>query len=258
MCLLILAHRTSPHYPLVVAANRDEFHDRATAPSGFWRDHSQLLAGTDLEQGGTWMGVTRDGRFAAVTNYRDPARTAPAPRSRGELPVNYLTGRRGPEDFLASLLPTAAEYAGFNLLLGDRDTLWYYSNSVADAASEPRCLSPGIYALSNARLDTPWPKAESGRAKLQQLLATGHPSHEDLSAIVADRRPASPEALQLQGLDGAMDQLLSAQFIVTESYGTRSCTTAWVDSNQVLHWQEQSFDRQGALSEVRREEFGIV
>jgi uncharacterized protein with NRDE domain len=258
MCLLIFAHRTSPQYPLVVAANRDEFHARATAPADFWQDHPQLLAGIDLEQGGTWMGVTRGGRFAAVTNYRDPSRTATAPRSRGELPLHYLTGQQGPQDFLASLSPIAAEYAGFNLLVGDRDTLWYYSNSSGDTESEPQCLPPGVYALSNARLDTPWPKAESGKAKLQQLLATGHPSHEKLSTVVADRRPANADTLQLHGLDSAMDQLLSAQFIITEAYGTRSCTTAWIDGNQMLHWQEQSFDQQGALREVRTEEFEIV
>jgi uncharacterized protein with NRDE domain len=258
MCLLIFAHRISPQYPLVVAANRDEFHARATAPADFWQDHPQLLAGIDLEQGGTWMGVTRGGRFAAVTNYRDPSRTAAAPRSRGELPLHYLTGQQDPQDFLASLSHIAAEYAGFNLLVGDRDNLWYYSNSCGDTESEPQCLPPGVYALSNARLDTPWPKTESGRAKLQQLLATGRPSHEQLFTVVADRRPANPDTLQLQGLDSAMDQLLSAQFIVTEGYGTRSCTTAWIDGNQMLQWQEQSFDQQGALREVRTEEFEIV
>ena len=258
MCLLIFAHRASPQYPLVVAANRDEFHARPTAPSGFWEDHPQLLAGTDLEQGGTWMGVTRDGRFAAVTNYRDPSRTAPAPRSRGELALHYLTGRQGPQDFLTDLAPIAPEYAGFNLLVGDRNNLWYYSNSAAEADSEPRCLPPGVYALSNASLNTPWPKAESGRAKLQQLLATGNPSHKELSTVVADRHPADPNTLQLQGLDSAMDQVLSAQFIVTEHYGTRSCTTLWTDNNRALSWQEQSFDQQGGLCEVRKEEFELV
>lgn len=262
MCLLIFAHRASPEYPLVVAANRDEFHARPTAPSGFWQDHPQLLAGTDLEQGGTWMGVTRNGRFAAVTNYRDPSRTVPAPRSRGELALHYLTGAHSPQDFLASLATIAPEYAGFNLLVGDRENLWYYNNQYnnndGEAGSEPHCLLPGVYALSNARLNTPWPKAESGKAKLQQLLAAGGPSHAELSTVVADRHPADPASLQLQGLDSTMDQLLSSQFIVTERYGTRSSTTLWTDSQHRLSWQEQSFDAQGGLREVRIEEFEIV
>ena len=230
----------------------------ATAPSDFWQDHPQLLAGSDLEQGGTWMGVTRSGRFAAVTNYRDPSRTAAAPRSRGELPLHYLTGQQGPQDFLASLSPMAAEYAGFNLLVGDRDSLWYFSNSCAEPKVTP-VPAAGHLRPEQCPLDTPWPKAESGKAKLQQLLDRWPPFPRAVVHVVADRRPANPEALQLQGLDSAMDQLLSAQFIVTEGYGTRSCTTAWIDSNQRLHsWQEQSFDQQGALREVRTEEFEIV
>ena len=116
MCLLVFAHQVSDEYPLLLAANRDEFHARPTAASGFWPEHPELLAGKDLEQGGTWMGVTRSGRFAAVTNYRDPARTAAAPRSRGELPLAYLTGTQAPQSYLHELETHAQEYAGFNLL----------------------------------------------------------------------------------------------------------------------------------------------
>ncbi len=130
MCLLIFAHQTTADYPLVVAANRDEFHARPTAASHFWADHPELLAGMDLEQGGTWMGVTRDGRFAAITNYRDPASTVTAPRSRGELPLGYLTGQQDPQDYLQDIAAQAAQYAGFNLLLGDRGSLWYFANSL--------------------------------------------------------------------------------------------------------------------------------
>ena len=258
MCLLIVAYRTAPQYPLVVAANRDEFHARATAPSDFWKEHPQLLAGIDLEQGGTWMGVTRQGRFAAVTNYRDPARTAPAPRSRGELTLNYLTGSLGAQEYLASLSPIACDYAGFNLLLGDQDGLWYYSNGNAQDANNPQRLQPGFYALSNARLDTPWPKAESGRTKMQQLLQSQELSHTELAAVVGSKQQADLSALQLHGLDSPMDQVLSAQFIVTEGYGTRSLTTLWVDAEQQLTWQEQSFDELGTVRDVRERDFAIT
>lgn len=246
MCLLIFAHRTSSRYPLVVAANRDEFHARPTAVSGFWEEHPGLLAGRDLEQGGTWMGLTRQGRFAAITNYRDPSRTAPSPRSRGELPLDYLTGRLDPESCLHQLAARAADYAGFNLLLGDGGQLWYFTNSAADDAGTPRRLEPGIYGLSNARLDTPWPKVVKGKNRLQSLLCgDAPPDHDALLTVVEDRTLAAPAALQVQGLDSGMDQLLSAQFIVTERYGTRSSTTLWMESDGHAHWRELSYDTRG-------------
>ena len=161
MCLLIFAHRVAQHYPLVLAANRDEFHTRPTAQAHFWPQYPEMLAGRDLEQGGTWMGITRQGRFAAITNYRDPARTAPAPRSRGELPLQFLVSDNAPAVYLEELRNRAKDYAGFNLLLGDGENLWYYSNSAAN--NDPRLLPPGIYGLSNAQLDTPWPKVEDGK-----------------------------------------------------------------------------------------------
>jgi len=254
MCLLIFAHRVTPGYPLVVAANRDEFHARPTAPSVFWRDHPDILAGRDLEKGGTWMGVTRTGRFAAVTNYRDPAGTVAAPRSRGELPLQFLAGAARAEAYLETLTARAGDYAGFNLLVGDRDELWYFSNS---AATGPRRLAPGIYGLSNASLDTPWPKVALGKARLRALLDTGGVTHPSLAAVVADRDVADPESLGELGLNGAMDPLLSAQFIVTETYGTRSSTTLWTDDGDRVHWREQCFDNRGVPASEQEEAFSL-
>lgn len=252
MCLLIFAHRVSPEYPLLVAANRDEFHARTTATSNFWAEYPELLAGKDLEQGGTWMGVTRGGRFAAVTNYRDPARTAAAPRSRGELPLAYLTGTQEPQAYLLDLAARAQDYAGFNLLVGNSHSLWYFTNSDILA---PQCLAPGIYGLSNARLDTPWPKVELGKARLQALLEAGVISHEALATVVSDRDLADRRALSALSLDGAMDPVLSAQFIVTEAYGTRSNTTVWTDDQARMSWREQSFDERGKLRAAQQLEF---
>ena len=252
MCLLIFAHQVSQKYPLQVAANRDEFHARPTAVSDFWAEHPELLAGRDLQQGGTWMGVTRGGRFAAVTNYRDPEGTLGAPRSRGELPLGYLVGSRSPQEFLMNLEGRAGDYAGFNLLVGDRHSLWYFTNSDKLA---PRSLPPGIYGLSNATLDTPWPKVELGKAKLQALQKKGGISHEALATIIAARQIADHRSLVSQGLDGSMDPILSAQFIVTEAYGTRSSTTLWTDAQARISWREQSFNEQGKLSEVQHKEF---
>jgi uncharacterized protein with NRDE domain len=255
MCLLIFAHQMSPGYPLVVAANRDEFNARPTVASTFWTDHPSILAGRDLVHRGTWMGITRTGRFAAVTNYRDPARTAVAPCSRGELPLDFLAGTADPHSYLTAAAQRAQDYAGFNLLVGDSRSLWYFTNS---DNTGPRCLPPGIYGLSNASLDTPWPKVVSGKAKLKAVLADGAISHDALQSIVSDRRLADPEALRGHGLDGSMDPLLSAQFIVSEAYGTRSCTTLWMDAQAQISWQEQSFDAQGVLRGVQQQEFQIA
>jgi uncharacterized protein with NRDE domain len=254
MCLLIFAHRTSARFPLVIAANRDEFHARATAQSHFWPSHPDLLAGQDLEQGGTWMGVTREGRFAAITNFRDPNRSIPAPKSRGELPLNYLVSNLGPEDYLSQLADQGQDYAGFNLLVGTREEMWCYENS---SGNQPVSLSPGIYGLSNANLDTPWPKVEKGKQRLQNLLELGDFGHDELARVVNDRTLADPAALTITDegseLENSMEHLLSAQFIVTEAYGTRSTTSLWIDDSGVAHWREQSFNAIGELGSTCEE-----
>ena len=248
MCLIIFAHQVNETFPLVVAANRDEFHARPTDPAQFWPEHPGLLAGRDLQAGGTWMGIHRNGRFAAITNFRDPAQTRPAPRSRGELPTRFLLGEPGPEAYLAELEPSAGDYAGFNLLLGEGEELWYFSNSGALTSRQATRLSPGIYGLSNALLDTPWPKVVLGKQAMERALASASPDHDQLAAVVQDRQLASREHLDTQGLNGDMDQLLSAQFIVNPSYGTRATTTCWRDSGGRYHWREQSVGENGEPS----------
>jgi len=254
MCLLIFAHQVAREYPLLVAANRDEFHARPTSASDFWAAHPELLAGKDLQQGGTWMGVTRSGRFAAVTNYRDPSQSAVAPRSRGELPLTYLAGSQDPETFLKKVAAMARDYGGFNLLVGDRHNLWYFANS---DDMDPQCLPPGVYGLSNARLDTPWPKVQLGKARMLALLQAGPISHSALATVVTDRQRADQRTLSGHGLDGSMETTLSAQFIVTDTYGTRSSTTVWIDAHDQASWREQSFDKDGALSTVQHKEFEV-
>jgi len=258
MCLLIFAHQVYPGYPLVLAANRDEFYARETAPSAFWPEHPNLLAGKDLQAGGTWMGVTRQGRFAAITNYRDPAATGEAPRSRGELTLDFLSGSATPSIYLSEIAKRASEYAGFSLLLGDGKYLWHFSNrhTVCGCTPiSPEMLRPGIYGLSNAKLNTPWPKVELGKQHLTQLLDSGPPEHEALLGLINDRQQACAEALKLQGMETEMEQVLSAQFIQAGEYGTRSSTTMWIDDTGALNWRELSFDRQGKISGTRQEQF---
>lgn len=248
MCLIVFAWQVKPDFPLVVAANRDEFHRRPTAPSGFWPEHPALVAGRDLEAGGTWMGATRQGRFAAITNYRDPGRSLPAARSRGELPLAFLTGSDTPAGFLQRLAERAEDYAGFNLLVGSGEDLWYFSNSTGE--HRPRALAPGVYGLSNARLDTPWPKLELAKSRLAPLIATPSLSHETLRRAVSDRRLAAEKDLHPLGLGNGMDRQLSAQFIVTAEYGTRSTTTFWLQrasatGSLAASWEELGFDPAG-------------
>jgi uncharacterized protein with NRDE domain len=260
MCLVIFAYRSHPDFPLVVAANRDEFYTRATRVAGFWQEHPALLAGRDLEQGGTWMGVTRNGRFAAITNFRDPERTVPAPRSRGQLTLDYLKGNTAAGLWIEAIAGDAPAYAGFNLLLGDGGEMWYASNSAPGQAMTTTRLQPGVFGLSNARLDTPWPKVCLGKQRLTRLLAGGQPlNHDSLLQVVNDPALADPQALHPLGLDQQMDRLLSAQFITAKSYGygTRSSTTFWTDAAGTAHWRELSFDAEGAESARCEAEFSL-
>ncbi|GAB3312275.1 NRDE family protein [Haliea atlantica] len=252
MCLIILAWRPRDNLPLVVAANRDEFHARPSVPAHFWPDQPSLLAGRDLSAGGTWMGVTREGRFAALTNFRDPARSQPRERSRGELAVEFLCSDLAPSEYLRRLGPRADAYAGFNLLAGTPGELACYSNCAAPE-NALQILSPGIYGLSNALLDTPWPKVVEGRRALGQVLADGAPpDHASLRAVVSDRRPAPASALHPLGQTETMDRTLSAQFILTPTYGTRATTTLWLsgtdDGALTGDWCEVSFDAEGRES----------
>ena len=190
MCLIGVAWKAHPDFPLIVAANRDEYHARPTAPSAWWHDVPQLFAGRDLQSGGAWMGITRSGRFAALTNLRDPGDTVRNAPSRGTLVAEFLRGTATPGDYLASLIDSAARYAGFNLLTGSPEQLWYAGNRGA----LPQALQPGIYGLSNALLNTPWPKVISVKAALGAALA-GMVSEDPLLSRVSGMVPVLFKAL---------------------------------------------------------------
>src|SRR5437870_4834073 len=166
MCLIVLAWRTHPGYRLIVAANRDEYFGRPAAPAGFWDDHANVLAGRDLEAGGTWLGITLDGRFAALTNYRNPADKKTSAPSRGALVADFLTGRMSSREYVPLVEKRAADYNGFSLLVGDAGSMFFFSNRGGRAAR----VAPGVHGLSNHLLDTPWPKVEKAKAGLLALL----------------------------------------------------------------------------------------
>ena len=257
MCLIIFSHQPGSNLPLALAANRDEYHARATAPSGYWQDHPQILAGRDLVAGGTWMGITRSGRFAAITNYRDPDAKPAAPRSRGELTLDFLSGNLSPADYLDSLAGREAEYSGYNLLLGSPGDLWYLSNTGPTQGRGPRQLSAGLYGLSNASLDTPWPKVTLGKQVMAEFLRKPQIGHGQLARSVSSTSLASAEDLRIQNLTADMDALLSAQFIYAGPYGTRATTTLWATAEGQVEWQEKSFNQQGEETGVINETFQI-
>ena len=249
MCLLVFAWQTEAETPLLLAANRDEFHRRPTAGAGFWDDRPGILGGRDLEAGGTWLGVHTSARFAAITNVRDPhGGEARASRSRGELTANFLSGDLDPMRYLEGVAKRTADYLRFNLLVSDGDTLGYlHGDGAADSA--PQALAPGLYGLSNAALDVPWPKVALAKARLRTALSAGCGTlgAAELRACLADRAPAAAAALAGHGLEGVMARRLSAQFIVTEDYGTR-CTTTLVWRGARMELTEQRYDAAGELS----------
>ena len=244
MCLIVFAWRPSHALPLVVAANRDEFHARPSLPLGRWEDAPWVIGGRDLQAGGTWMGVTADGRFAALTNIRAPGQPLGL-RSRGELPARFLRGELSPADYLAELAGRCADYAGFNLLVGDRQTLWHLNSH----SGEPRALDAGIYGLSNAGLDTPWPKLRKARAALIEALR--QPQPERLLALLADAEPAAEHELPRTGVSLEWERRLSSIFIASAAYGTRASTVLLRHADGTLELEERSFDAHGPAGDVR-------
>lgn len=259
MCLIVIAHRAHPRYPLVVAANRDEFYERPSARAHFWPDVPELLAGRDRRAGGTWLGITRAGRFAAVTNYRDPHGHRPDARTRGALVSGYLGGDAPPGEYLRELAGHAQEYNGFSLLVGELSELWFYSNRApADEPAEgAQRLAPGLYGLSNHLLDTPWPKVERGKAALQRYLEHDMLSVDDLLELLADRAPASDPELPHTGVTEAWERALSPIFVRTERYGTRCSTALLVDRERRAVLKEQNFDPHGEPTSAAAYEFEI-
>ncbi len=255
MCLILFAIRSHSEYPLVLAANREERHSRPTAPMAPWLDDADILAGRDLEAGGTWLGLHRSGRFAAITNRREGVPTTAGLRSRGALTRSFLAGAfsgDGPQEAMTAaayaqqVFDDRAHYAGFNLLIGDRSGMWYCATEVA-----PMLLPPGIYGLSNGQLDTPWPKVTNGKLALQRELA-GTPSTAGLLAILEDRVPAADHELPDTGIGIEHERILSSCFILGDEYGTRASTALLIDATGTVVVAEQNFGAGGGVRELQQ------
>jgi uncharacterized protein with NRDE domain len=252
MCLILFAHRASPRYRLIVAANRDEWFYRPTAPAEFWPDAPDILAGRDLEQRGTWLGITRTGRFAALTNFRDPGSYRVDAPSRGALVSGFLQSTLGPAAYLDALRPDAPGFNPFSLLVGDGASLWYFSNREGLI----RELRPGVYGLSNDLLDVPWPKVRRGKERLAQAL-NGCVNADALLASLDDRRAVSDDELPATGVTLEWERKLSPMHILADGYGTRSATVLLVGADGEVTFVERSFDANGSETGVVRERFVV-
>ncbi|PSS50176.1 NRDE family protein [Pseudomonas sp. BBP2017] len=244
MCLIVFAWRPGHAQPLIVAANRDEFYARPSRVLGAWDDAPGVYAGRDLEAGGTWLGVGPGGRFAALTNIRDP-QLAQGARSRGELVAAFLRGECGVEAYLDQVASRSQQYSGFNLLVGDSGTLGYLNAREAQV----QLLSEGVYGLSNAGLDTPWPKLVKARAGLKQQLADPRP--QALLTLLGDNLQAADGDLPETGVGLTTERLLSSVFIASQNYGTRASTVLIVEADGRRRLLERSFGPFGGhLGEV--------
>jgi uncharacterized protein with NRDE domain len=255
MCLILFALHSHPEYPLILAANREERHSRATASMAPWPDAPDILAGRDLEAGGTWLGLHRAGRFAAITNMREGVPTTAGLRSRGALTRDFLEQKTGNSisaaEYSRRVYAEREHYAGFNLLIGDDSGLWYCASSAAPQSvpqSAPQLLTPGIYGLSNGVLDTPWPKVKKGKAALQAVLAKSaetSPTPTDLLAILSDRSQPLDHELPDTGIGIEHERTLGTCFISGGDYGTRASTALLIDRSGAATIAEQSFGANG-------------
>jgi uncharacterized protein with NRDE domain len=238
MCLIVFAWQVIPGMPLLAAGNRDEFFERPTAPARWWDDHPDIYAGRDLREGGTWMGVTRDGRFASITNIRAPSEKRGDAPSRGKLVLDYLSGDLSPQDYIREIENGAHRYNGFNLLIGQHDTLIWYSNKGQQDERNGKPLAPGVYGLSNALLDAPWPKVVRTKAQFASLLCQGAP-RDAYFEMLTDSTRASDCRLPHTGVSQEWERVLSAAFIESPEYGTRSSTVVQLygDKQAALHEQ---------------------
>jgi uncharacterized protein with NRDE domain len=256
MCIAYLAFGAHPDWPLFIAANRDEYHQRPSLAAAPWRDHPDIIGGVDCQAGGTWLGLTRQGRFALLTNYRDPATFLAEAPSRGMLVSDYLIDNILPDDYAQTIHRTAQAYNGFNLLLGDLTAVRYVSNRAQQ--NSPQCLAPGRYILSNHLLNTGWPKAERLRAALDQFpMAQLDQSLSPVFEILKDNTQATDQFLPSTGLTLERERLLSSPFIISPEYGTRCSTVIAVHASGHAIFSETSYNSSGTATERHDWPFSI-
>ncbi|MFY0650531.1 MAG: NRDE family protein [Cyclobacteriaceae bacterium] len=246
MCLILFSWKFHPKYKLVLAANRDEFYARPTAKADYWIENKNMIAGTDLQAGGTWIGITKTGRLAAITNYRDPKNLDANATSRGKLTTDFLNSLEKPEDYLERVQVEGNHFNGYNLLVGDSEDLFYFNN----VNNEIKKVESGVFGLSNGFFQENWPKLEKGRNALQKIVNKETIEREDLFTILSDNQIAPDDELPKTGIPFEWERALSPLFIKTEEYGTRCSTLIFMDyqnggtfeekTYQVDGWQQES------------------
>lgn len=252
MCILFVAVRQHPEYPLLIAANRDEFHRRPTSASGFWQDQPDILAGRDIQGGGTWMGINRRGQIAALTNIRSPSTFVADKPSRGHLVSDYLAGSTA-TDYAKWLRQYRNNYNGYNLLFGHWHSLSVYNNHT----DQLTLLENGVYGLSNADIHSPWPKTSKGVAALTNYCHLGSTDIEMLFNILRDETPADEACLPDTGVSKEWEKRLSSIFICSEEYGTRTSTLLMVNRHSQISWHERSFLPSGELYNTVNQHFPV-
>lgn len=251
MCLIAIAHNVHPRYPLVVAANRDEYYARPSTTASWWKSGADILSGRDLKAGGTWLGITRSGRFAAVTNYREAGASDDTLRSRGLLVSGFLSRNISPVDYCAEILRSGTFYGGFNLVFGDGEGLFHCSNRGEKRVNR---LEAGIHGVSNGAPDCDWPKVAVARERLASVMIRPEIDPEDLFLLLSDRTVWPDSKLPDTGVGIERERFLSPLFIAGSEYGTRSSTVITVDRHHRVAFRERVFDEeQRVVSEARFE-----
>jgi len=244
MCLIFLSLNHHPKYKLIVAANRDEFYARKTSAANFWTTHPQVLGGQDLEAMkpdgtcGTWMGINKNGRIAMVTNYRDLKNLKSNAPSRGYLVTGFLLNDELPKNYLSNIEPRASEYNGFNLIVGNADELFYLSNYKKGIDK----IENGFHGLSNALLDTPWPKVRDGKEKMKPLFEENKIDHDKILDALNNVHQANDNELPDTGVGIERERMLSPMFIKMKDYGTRCSTVVSIDCNNKVEFTERVYD----------------
>ncbi len=249
MCLILFAYQHADNYKLVVIANRDESYQREAKPAAFWPQQPHIFGGIDCAEGGSWLSVDTTGRFAAITNIRKAPFSKDNERSRGHIISRFLSNQQTASEFMNELTKTDSQYGLFNLLLLDASGLWHYSSD----SHQAQRIAPGIHGLSNASLDTAWPKLRIGRAKLEQQLAHAPLDNNQLLSIMQSTQQATDKQLPNTGVGLEFERFLSPAFIQGDDYGTRCSTLLTIDHNDCLEMTELTYDSDGVeVSQVHQ------
>lgn len=242
MCVLLIAWKSHPRYRLILAGNRDEFRARPTAPLAPWAERDDVFGGRDLQEGGSWLAASRDGRFAAVTNFRQLPLIGSA-LSRGALVRDFVCGRSSPAEFVRYIDNAGADFSGTNLFAGQADTLWHWSNR----GNVMRLMAPGLYGLSNGMMDDDWPKMRRGREALARLITANTVDEEALFTLLSDRTPGNDHELPNTGISRDMERTLSPIFIAGDEYGTRSSTVLLIGHDGQIRMRERRYGPLGVF-----------